>query len=128
MDFQNRRAIVTGGNSGIGRATAMLLARSGALVGFCGTNDEAGHATVRAIEAEGGRAMYVFANVGDEAQVADLSRSSHLPSRGLTSSSITPGRGEPGHGFLSFLCRSGDGFWTSTSMASFIAASTFSRT
>jgi 2-hydroxycyclohexanecarboxyl-CoA dehydrogenase len=41
MEMQNRAVIVTGGASGIGRATALLLAREGATV-FIGDIDEAG--------------------------------------------------------------------------------------
>ena len=41
MEMQNRAVIVTGGASGIGRATALLLAREGAQV-FVGDVDEAG--------------------------------------------------------------------------------------
>jgi 2-hydroxycyclohexanecarboxyl-CoA dehydrogenase len=41
MEMQNRAVIVTGGASGIGRATALLLAREGASV-FVGDIDEAG--------------------------------------------------------------------------------------
>src|SRR5579872_29581 len=41
MEMQNRAVIVTGGASGIGRATALLLAREGAKV-FIGDIDEAG--------------------------------------------------------------------------------------
>jgi 2-hydroxycyclohexanecarboxyl-CoA dehydrogenase len=41
MEMQDRTVIVTGGASGIGRATALLLAREGARV-FMGDLDEAG--------------------------------------------------------------------------------------
>ena len=43
MEMQDRAVIVTGGASGIGRATALLLAREGARV-FIGDIDEAGGA------------------------------------------------------------------------------------
>jgi 2-hydroxycyclohexanecarboxyl-CoA dehydrogenase len=47
MEMQNRSVIVTGGASGIGRATALLLAREGARV-FIGDVDEAGGRAVAA--------------------------------------------------------------------------------
>ena len=51
MEMQDRSVIVTGGASGIGRATALLLAREGARV-FVGDIDEAGGRAV-ASEASG---------------------------------------------------------------------------
>jgi 2-hydroxycyclohexanecarboxyl-CoA dehydrogenase len=53
MEMQNRAVIVTGGASGIGRATALLLAREGASV-FVGDIDEAGgEATAAQARADG---------------------------------------------------------------------------
>jgi 2-hydroxycyclohexanecarboxyl-CoA dehydrogenase len=53
MEMQDRSVIVTGGASGIGRATALLLAREGARV-FVGDVDEAGgRAVAQAAAAEG---------------------------------------------------------------------------
>ena len=53
MEMQDRSVIVTGGASGIGRATALLLAREGARV-FIGDVDEAGgRAVAQAAAAEG---------------------------------------------------------------------------
>ena len=62
-----RVALITGAASGIGRATALLFARQGAAVAAVDL-DQAGGATVaRAIEAEGGRALSVRADVTHEA-------------------------------------------------------------
>src|SRR5438094_8466514 len=47
MEMQDRTVIVTGGASGIGRATALLLAREGARV-FIGDVDESGGRAVAA--------------------------------------------------------------------------------
>ena len=67
-----RRAIVTGAASGIGRATALLLAREGAAV-VAADLDEAGVAeVVAAIEAEGGRAAAVRCDVTVEADCRRL--------------------------------------------------------
>ena len=49
-------ALVTGGASGIGRATAELLAQEGAMVVITDVQDEGGQETVATIEAAGGRA------------------------------------------------------------------------
>lgn len=62
-------ALITGGASGIGRASAVLFAREGARV-VVSDRDEAGNAeTVRLIEAEGGTALAVQCEVSDAQQV-----------------------------------------------------------
>lgn len=66
-------AIVTGGESGIGRASAIRIATDGAAVSLTYYKDRAAaDATVAEIEAAGGRALAVQTDVGDEAQVAAL--------------------------------------------------------
>jgi 3-oxoacyl-[acyl-carrier protein] reductase len=70
---QQRVAIVTGGSRGIGRAVAVRLASDGqAVVIAYASNDVEAKATVAAIEAKGGRAVAVQADVADEAAVAAL--------------------------------------------------------
>src|ERR1700754_249013 len=64
-----RVVIVTGGARGIGAATAQRLARDGLAVAVIDLEESAAKATVRAIEAEGGRALAVGADVSDAAQV-----------------------------------------------------------
>lgn len=65
MELQNKRALVTGATSGIGRETAILLAREGAAVIVAGRNAGNGARTVTAIEAAGGTAHFVAADVSD---------------------------------------------------------------
>ena len=66
--FEDRVALVTGGASGMGRETSLRLAREGAAVVVAGlADDERGSETVAMIEAEGGRALYVGADVAREA-------------------------------------------------------------
>jgi NAD(P)-dependent dehydrogenase (short-subunit alcohol dehydrogenase family) len=67
-----RTALVTGATSGIGRATAQLLARDGWEVLVHGRNHERGAEVVGAIEAQGGRARFVAADLGDVAAVRGL--------------------------------------------------------
>ncbi|MFD0578179.1 SDR family oxidoreductase [Dactylosporangium darangshiense] len=69
----NRVAVVTGGSRGIGRAVAERLARDGQVVVVVyASNDTEAKATVDAIEAAGGRASAVRADVADEAAIAAL--------------------------------------------------------
>jgi NAD(P)-dependent dehydrogenase (short-subunit alcohol dehydrogenase family) len=68
-EFAGKVALVTGGGSGIGRATALAFAREGALVAIDDISETGGMETVRQIEAEGGRAIFILADVSDEAAV-----------------------------------------------------------
>jgi len=63
MTVQDRTAIVTGAATGIGRATAQLLAARGARVVAAGLQPEELRATVEAIAADGGEAVAVEADV-----------------------------------------------------------------
>jgi NAD(P)-dependent dehydrogenase (short-subunit alcohol dehydrogenase family) len=61
--FSGKTILVTGGGSGIGRATALLLARQRAHVIVTGTNPVSGADTARQIIADGGRGDYVQADL-----------------------------------------------------------------
>ncbi|MEV0844877.1 SDR family oxidoreductase [Streptomyces sp. NPDC049954] len=63
--LSGKTALVTGSSRGIGRATALRLARDGALVAVhCSSSGEAAEETVAAIEKDGGRAFAVPAQLG----------------------------------------------------------------
>ncbi len=65
MSFAGKTAIVTGAATGIGAATATLLAERGARVLAAGLQPEELRATVDAIVARGGEALAVDADVSD---------------------------------------------------------------
>jgi citronellol/citronellal dehydrogenase len=67
-----RVALVTGGGTGIGRATASEFASTGAAVVICGRRDEPLRATAREIERTGGSCLAVPADVRDAEQVERL--------------------------------------------------------
>jgi NAD(P)-dependent dehydrogenase (short-subunit alcohol dehydrogenase family) len=70
--FSGRVAIVTGAGSGIGLGIARAFAAEGAAVAIADINPAAGEAAAKRIQAEGGRALAIPADVADEAQVARM--------------------------------------------------------
>jgi NAD(P)-dependent dehydrogenase (short-subunit alcohol dehydrogenase family) len=72
LSFINKVALVTGGTSGIGRATALALAKAGAKVVVSGRREKEGNAVVAEIKAAGGEATFVQADVAREADVQAL--------------------------------------------------------
>lgn len=70
--FQDQIVLVTGAGAGIGRALALAFAREGARVGVNDVQGEAAAAVVRDIEAAGGAALAVVADVSQDAEVAGM--------------------------------------------------------
>jgi NAD(P)-dependent dehydrogenase (short-subunit alcohol dehydrogenase family) len=73
-ELRGQVAIVTGGGRGLGRATALALARAGARVGVVARSEAQLAATVRSIREAGGEALAVVADVSDAASVEHVAR------------------------------------------------------
>src|SRR5271169_1412709 len=69
LRFENRIALITGGASGIGRATAERLAGEGARVAVLDIDTAQGQAVTEAIRRGGSECIFVQADVSDEEQV-----------------------------------------------------------
>jgi meso-butanediol dehydrogenase/(S,S)-butanediol dehydrogenase/diacetyl reductase len=69
MRLQNRTAVITGGGSGIGRATGELFGREGAKVVVADFREDMGSAAVEAIEKAGAEALFIKTDVSDPLQV-----------------------------------------------------------
>lgn len=73
IDLATRRALVTGANSGLGRAIALNLAAAGARVAVHALNDPVSTATViEQIQQAGGEAVAVYGDVSQSGQVEKL--------------------------------------------------------
>ena len=63
MEIKGTVGVITGGSSGIGRATAERLAKEGAAIVVADLDEAGGAETVKRIESAGGRAVFVKADV-----------------------------------------------------------------
>ena len=70
--MKNKTALITGSTSGIGRATAVALARRGAHVVVSGRHTDRGAEVVDSIRAEGGQADFVGADLSDARSATEL--------------------------------------------------------
>jgi NAD(P)-dependent dehydrogenase (short-subunit alcohol dehydrogenase family) len=69
FDYSGKVAFVTGGGTGIGRATALAFAQAGASVTVLGRTEASTQETVRLIEQAGGRAIAIRGDVSKEDDV-----------------------------------------------------------
>lgn len=70
--LSDKVSLVTGATSGLGKAAALALARQGSKVVVSGRNEERGQAVVDQIKSAGGEALFVRADVTQEADVDQL--------------------------------------------------------
>ena len=87
-------ALVTGGTSGVGRATAAIFATAGYRVWLTGTDEERGAAAVQAISAQGGEAHFWPADLRREQDVealfGQIEAAGHRLSAAVNSAAIDP--------------------------------------
>jgi NAD(P)-dependent dehydrogenase (short-subunit alcohol dehydrogenase family) len=78
------KAVVTGSTSGIGRAIAVEFAREGAFVVVTGRDHARGDAVASEIDANGGDATFIEADLGDEQAAGGLIDAAAAHMNGLT--------------------------------------------
>lgn len=97
LKIAGRNALVMGGSRGIGRAISLRLAREGCNVGIVARGRESLDETVAAIEADGGKAVDIAAditNYGGYGALLDAYRAAFGPPDIIVYSPPTPGTGE----------------------------------
>jgi NAD(P)-dependent dehydrogenase (short-subunit alcohol dehydrogenase family) len=72
MMLKNKVALVTGGTSGIGRATAIAFGAAGAKVVFSGRRDAEGEKTAKLIRETGAECLYVHSDASNEEDIKAL--------------------------------------------------------
>jgi 2-keto-3-deoxy-L-fuconate dehydrogenase len=72
FNLNQKTAVITGAGSGIGKATAKVLARQGAIIYALDLNEGAVADTIREINESGGQSFPLVCNVTDQAQVKDV--------------------------------------------------------
>ncbi len=100
MRMRDKVAIVTGGGSGIGRATALRLAAEGAALVCVDVSIDGARDTAKAIEAAGGQALALAVDVTDEAACRRMVEETLARYRRLTtlvnSAGVRPVAPDPG--------------------------------
>ncbi|MDA0979351.1 MAG: SDR family NAD(P)-dependent oxidoreductase, partial [Proteobacteria bacterium] len=70
--LEGKSVLITGGSSGLGAAAALLMAQEGARVAIAARREAESRQIVDAIQANGGEAMFIRADVCDKADVEEM--------------------------------------------------------
>ena len=81
--MEGKRALITGAAGGIGRATALAFARKGAEVWLVDIDKVGGEEAVAMIEAENGKAHFIYGDITEEAVLHDIHRQVTADGQGL---------------------------------------------
>ena len=71
LDFENKKVVITGGGSGIGKAAAILFAQQGAKVHILDVNEEEANKTSGSILNSGGKAMFHLCDISHQEKVKE---------------------------------------------------------
>lgn len=74
MKLGGKVAVITGGSSGIGRASARLFAREGAKIAVADIDEDSGKETLAMVKADGGESCYIRTDVTLASEVQNLVR------------------------------------------------------
>lgn len=77
-EIKNKVVIITGASSGLGEATARLLAKNGAKLMLAARREDRLQELVSDIQKDGGTAKYQVTDVTDKSQVEVLAKATHL--------------------------------------------------
>jgi NAD(P)-dependent dehydrogenase (short-subunit alcohol dehydrogenase family) len=69
MRLKDRIALITGGGSGIGEATALRFAREGAKIAICDVDEDSANRVAQSIKEAGGESMVITADVSNRSDV-----------------------------------------------------------
>jgi NAD(P)-dependent dehydrogenase (short-subunit alcohol dehydrogenase family) len=91
MSLHGKTALITGGTSGIGRAVAERLAREGADVIITGRDESRGREVVEAVQAAGGRARFMAADLANFDDVRRLAQATNDVDVLVNNAGVFPG-------------------------------------
>jgi len=74
MRLAGKVAIITGAGQGIGKATALRFAGEGAIIAVVDFNEQTGQAAAEEIQAQGGQALFIKADVAKHDQALQMAQ------------------------------------------------------